>query len=130
MNEILRDLAGDIAAIVTSNKEARERSPDVIPGWFHTSGDTMKATVPGAIFKSVDGNTIYTIPFSAPVHMTAEGMKFKVVNLTTRASPQLRDVEWVKANLGGALMSFFPGKRPGAATATPALAARIRAANP
>ena len=60
MNEILRDLAGDIAAIVTSNKEARERPPDVIPGWFHTSGDTMKATVPGAIFKSVDGNTIYT----------------------------------------------------------------------
>ena len=48
-----------------------------------------------------------------------------MVNLTTRASPQLRDVEWVKANLGDALMSFFPGKRPGAATATPGMDVKI-----
>ena len=74
------ELAGAVAAVVAGNREARERQPDVVPGWFTPSGDALKARVPGALIKAVTGDHPFTIPFVAPVHNTADGLKIKTAS--------------------------------------------------
>ena len=98
-HRVLTRTANDIAKVVTDAKDAREREPDVVPGWLSTSRDTLKHDIPGALIKSLNDDKFYSVPYRAPVHETSAGLKIKVVDVATGAA-QLVDMEWIKANLG------------------------------
>ena len=119
----LDKLAEDVAREAVATKDARDRAPEPVAGWF---GDveTMKKTLPGAVIKDLDGSTLWRVPYHSSVQSTAAGPKIKVLPWVD-GTPQLKDQAWVKEHLGDALKAVLPGKMPGESNPRPGLRGTI-----
>jgi hypothetical protein len=76
----------------------------------------MRATMPGALLRSRDGNTFFSVPYVGAIRADSSGTKIKVTEWGEE-DPTLKPMTWIQEAVGDAVLAFFLGKMPRAAAA-------------